>query len=62
MRAVRLARSVRRDFVDLVAILDQQLRSPSDSAGQERFHIMKAKAAAERGLTLSQDLIEVMSR
>ena len=57
-----LARSVRRDFVDLVAIFDLQLSSPPEIDGQERFHISKAKAAAERGLRLSQELIEAMTR
>jgi hypothetical protein len=60
--AVLLARSVRRDFVDLVAIFDQQLSTSPRSDRQGRFHLAKARAAAERGLRLSQELIEAMSR
>ena len=54
----RVAQSVRRDFADLVAIVEQQMCGLSDSECLARSHLAKAKEAAARGLKLSQDLID----
>jgi len=58
--ATRLAQSVRRDFSDLVVIFDRQLGRLTDADREARSHMVRAKAAAERGLRLSQDLIEAL--
>jgi hypothetical protein len=51
------AASLRSDFGGLIEIFDRHLmRVPADDR-QARLHITQAKAAAERGLRLSHQLI-----
>jgi hypothetical protein len=52
------ANSVRSDFIELIALFDRRLASLPDAEDHERSHLTKAKAVAERGLKLSQELIE----
>ena len=49
--------SVARDFAALAAVLAQQLELVSPSEEETRAHISKAKAAAERGMKLSEQLL-----
>jgi hypothetical protein len=51
-----------RDFTDLIAIFDRQVSSLPAYDSRARAHVARARAAAERGLRLSQDLIEGMNR
>ena len=60
--ATRVAQSVSRDFADLIAVFERELRNLPDSDDPARWHLAKAKSAAERGLKLSQDLIAAMGR
>jgi hypothetical protein len=55
--ATEVARSVERDFTDLVAIFDLQLDSLPSGDGVTRQHVAAARSAAERGLKLSRELI-----
>jgi len=54
------AESVRSDFSELVALFDRHLDALSDGDSRARKHISQARAAAERGLKLSDDLIALM--
>jgi hypothetical protein len=54
------AMAVQRDFADLVRIFDRQLAGLWSGNGAARAHFAKAKAAAERGLRLSLELIEAL--
>jgi len=54
------AESVHKDFSELVSLLDQQLANLSEGEGRARSHILEARAAAERGLKLSKQLIELL--
>ena len=54
------AKAVRRDFADLVTTFDRQLAGLQSGEGAARAHFAKAKAAAERGLRLSLELIETL--
>lgn len=56
----RVAQSVSRDFADLIAVFERELCNLPGSDHPARWHLAKAKAAAERGLELSQDLIAAM--
>ena len=56
------ANSVRQDFIQLIAIFDRQLARLTDDDGQTRFHLLRAKAAAERGLKLSSELVGVFHK
>jgi hypothetical protein len=58
----QLAHSVCRDLSELVALFDRQLGSLPVAACETRSHLAKAKAAAERGLRLSRDLIQALRR
>ena len=60
--ATRVAQSVSRDFADLITVFERELCNLSGSDDPARWHLAKAKAAAERGLELSQDLIAAMTR
>jgi hypothetical protein len=51
------ADSLRSDFSGLIEIFDRHLMRVPSGDGQARLHISKAKAAAERGLRLSHQLI-----
>ena len=54
------AESVRSDFSELVALFDRHLEALADGDSRARKHISEARAAAERGLALSHDLIALM--
>jgi hypothetical protein len=53
-----VAETVARDFRGLVAMFNCHLESGFGAAGEE-LAILKAKAAAERGLQLSRRLLEL---
>ena len=52
--------SVRSDFSELVALFDRHLDALADGDSEARKHISEARAAAERGLKLSHELIALM--
>lgn len=54
------AQSVRSDFSELVALFDRHLDALADGDSRARKQISKARAAAERGLKLSHELIALM--
>jgi hypothetical protein len=54
------AEMLRSDFSGLVEIFDRHLHALCAEDGQARMHVAKAKAAAERGLRLSHDLIALV--
>jgi hypothetical protein len=56
------ARAVQRDFADLIMMFDRQLAGLCSNDPAGRAHVTKAKAAAERGLQLSMELIETLPR
>jgi len=56
--AVFLADSLREDFSRLIAIFDRQLGTDDEKAGT----IADARAAAERGLRLSEELRELLAK
>lgn len=49
--------SVVRDFAALVAVLEQQLKLAPLSDDESRSHLQNAKAAAERGVQLTEQLL-----
>ena len=49
--------SVVNDFAALAAVFDRQLATIGDSNAEMRAHLSNAKAAAERGLQLSRELV-----
>ena len=53
-----LVESLEQDFAALVAVLERQLGSVSRSDRESRSQILKAKEAAQRGVSLSRQLIE----
>lgn len=53
------AELLQRDFSGLIAIFDHHLATLSPDDGQAWKHITQAKAAAERGLKLSRELIDL---
>jgi hypothetical protein len=54
------AESVRNDFSELVALFDRHLDALADGDNRARKQISEARAAAERGLKLSHELIVLM--
>lgn len=58
--AASLAQSLQEDFAGLIAIFDRQLKSGSLPAGKKRSKITDARAAAERGVRLSEELVELL--
>ena len=54
------AESIRSDFSDLVSLLDQQTANLGVTDEAARSHLLEARAAAERGLELSMQLIELL--
>ncbi len=58
--AIGAAELVRRDFTALLRIFDEQLASLSKHENDRRPHLFQAKAATERGLRLSEQLIEML--
>jgi hypothetical protein len=59
--AVLAAQSVLTDFGELVSMLDRQLGNLGDSDRSARSHMLEAKAAAERGLKLSKQLVALLA-
>ena len=57
-RAVVVAESMRQDFLGLIAIVDRELASEAKSIAG----ITEARKAAERGLKLSEELVELLRR
>ena len=60
IKAVDTAEQVRRDFTALLRVFDGQLENLSIDENLQRSRISQAKAAAERGLKLSEQLIEML--
>lgn len=58
--AASLAQSVHQDFVGLLAIFDRQLTSEVGPPGKNRSRIAGARAAAERGLRLTEELVQLL--
>ena len=58
--APQTAESLQNDFSGLIAIFDRHLAALSPEDSQARKHITQAKAAAERGLRLSRELIDLV--
>ena len=58
--AAFVTESVRKDFSGLIAVFDRQLESAPQVNGEVRSTIADARAAAERGLRLSEQLIEIL--
>jgi len=56
--SIAVAESVRRDFRELLAMLDRQLANVGETDARALSHFLEAKAAAERGLKLSELLVE----
>ena len=54
------AEAVRMDFARLVSILDHRLANPSDISVRVQSHMTEARAAAQRGLDLSSELIGLL--
>jgi hypothetical protein len=54
------AESVRRDFGKLIELFSGHLDALAEGDGDTRRHLSEAKAAAERGLKLSDELILLM--
>ena len=57
---VNAAESVRSDFQKLLEILDSQLEQLAQRPNSERLPISDARAAAERGLRLSERLVNLL--
>jgi len=60
--AVILADSLREDFIKLMAIYDSQLTIGGGASDRKESSIAAARAAAERGLRLSDDLRELLGK
>lgn len=56
------AESLEHDFAELIAIFDIELERLGDGDAEARSRIVEAKAAAGRGLKLSQQLVELQRR
>jgi hypothetical protein len=54
------AEAMHRDFSDLVEMFERQLAGLPAGDRRAQFHVLKAKAAAERGLLLSRKLLETL--
>jgi Na+/H+ antiporter NhaB len=51
---------VRRDFSALLKVFEEQLAISSDNEVERRVHINEARSAAERGIKLSNELIDML--
>jgi len=60
--AVHVAQIVRQDLGMLLGILQEQLGSLSVTDSEARSHLAEAKTAAERGIELSDRLVEMLRR
>jgi len=58
--AASVAESVEKDFSGLIEIFGSQLAGSADVEDRARSALSEAKAAAERGLKLSRQLIELL--
>jgi hypothetical protein len=58
--AASIAQSLRNDFIALIAVFDRQRVSGSEHLEEARANISIARAAAERGLRLSEQLVELL--
>ncbi len=58
--AASIAQSLQEDFVGLIAIFDRQLTSGYLPTGKKRSKITEARAAAERGVRLSERLVQLL--
>ena len=58
--AISVAQSLQEDFIGLIAIFDRQLAIGLTAGAVARSKISDAKAAAQRGLSLSQELAELL--
>jgi hypothetical protein len=58
--AADVPRMLRRDLTALLRILDEQLASLSENESDRRLHIAEARSAAQRGLTISEQLIDLL--
>ena len=58
--AASAAQSVCNDFSKLIQAFDRQLDQLSGEAWCERSHLQEARAAAERGLKLSRQLVGIL--
>lgn len=59
-KATDTAEQVHRDFTALLRVFEEQLASASADDSLRRSPIAQARAAAERGLKLSEQLIEML--
>ena len=55
-----IAQSLRDDFISLIAVLDRQRVNGSEQLDEVRAKISVARTAAERGLQLSEQLVELL--
>ena len=55
-----IAEAVRNDFSQLVQILEQQLACSAELDERTMHHISRAKNAAERGVSLSDQLLGIL--
>ena len=58
--ALSVAQSLQEDFIGLIATFDRQLANGSVGSTEARAKILDAKGAAQRGLSLSQELSELL--
>ena len=58
--AMSVAQSLQEDFIGLIAIFDRELANESAANAEGRSKIADAKAAAQRGFSLSQQLSELL--
>jgi hypothetical protein len=59
-KAAEAAEMVRRDFSALLKVFEEQLAISSDNEVERRVHINEARSAAERGIKLSKELIDML--
>jgi hypothetical protein len=52
--------SLQNDFSGLIRVFDRHLKALPPEDRQARSHILQARAAAERGLRLSRELIDLV--
>jgi len=60
-QSVHSLRAVADDFAALAAVFERQLQALSASDETMRSHLLKAKEAAERGVQLSEELLQKIS-
>ena len=58
--AVSLSHSLQEDFAKLIAVFDHELKNGSSPSGDAQSRIADARTAAKRGLTISQQLSELL--